>query len=50
MSNYRPLVHPLLTDFGGVLLVLVLVVVVMTGRKQSQLLVPRLKSRVWTEV
>ena len=49
MSNYRLLVHPLLIDFGGVVLVLVLVLVVVgTGGKQSQLLVPRLKSGLWT--
>ena len=49
MSNYRLLVHPLLIDFGGVVLVLVLVLVV-TGGKQSQLLVPRLKYGLWTGV
>ena len=43
MSNYRLLVHPLLIDFGEVVLVLVLVLVVLvTGVKQSQLLVLRL--------
>ena len=53
MSNYRLLVHPLLIDFGGVVRVLVrvvVVVVVVTGGKQSQLLVPRLKSGPWTGV
>ena len=44
---FRLLVHPLLIDFGGVLVVLI---VLMTGVKQSQLLVPRLKSCLWTGV
>ena len=34
----------------GVVLLLVLVLVVVTGVKQSQLLVPRLKSGLWTGV
>ena len=48
----RSLVHSLLVDFGVVLLVVIVVVllVLVTGVKQSQLLVPRLKSGLWTGV
>ena len=44
MSNFSLLVHPLLINFGewGVLLLLLLVLVLLTGVKQSQLLVLRL--------
>ena len=50
MSNFRLLVHPLLILVGVlvVVVVVVLVLVVVTGGKQSQLLVPRLKSGLWT--
>ena len=41
MSNFSLLVHPLLKDFGVGVLVVVVVLVV-TGVKQSQLLVFRL--------
>ena len=48
----RSLVHSLLVDFGVVLLVVIVVVllVLVTGVKQSQLLVPRLKSGLGTGV
>ena len=50
MPNLRPLGCFLLLDFGVVLLlVLVHVVLVVTGVKQSQLLVPRLKSGLGTK-
>ena len=56
MPNFRPIVYFLCTILVGVVLVLVLVLVlvfvvvlvVVTGGKQSQLLVPRLKSGLWT--
>ena len=41
MQNFRPVVNFLLVDFGGVV-----VVVVVTGVKQSQLQVLRLKTEV----
>ena len=51
-ANLRPIGCFLLVYFGVVLLVLLLfiVVVVVTGVKQSQLLVPRLKSGLGTGV
>ena len=49
MPNLRPLGCFLLVYFGVVLL-LVLLVVLVTGVKQSQLLVPRLKSGLGTGV
>ena len=49
MPNLRPLGCFLLVDFGVVpLVVLVVVVLVVTGVKQSQLLVQRLKSGLGT--
>ena len=50
MQNVRPLGCFLQVYFGVVVLVVVVVVVVVTGVKQSQLLVPRLKSELWTGV
>ena len=51
MSSLEPLGRFLLVYFGVVVLVLVLVLVILvTGVKQSQLLVPRLKSGLWTGV
>ena len=53
MQNLRPLGCLLLVYFGVVLvvvLVVFLVVVVLTGVKQSQRLVPRLKSGLGTGV
>ena len=47
VPNLRPLGGFFLVYFGVVLL-LVLLVLVVTGVKQSQLLVPRLKSGPWT--
>ena len=49
MQNLRPLRCFLLVYFGVVVVILVVVVVV-TGVKQSQLLVPRLKSGLRTGV
>ena len=48
MPSLKPLGCFLLVYFGVV--VLVVVILVVTGEKQSQLLVPRLKSGLWTGV
>ena len=50
MPNLSPLGCFLLVYFGVVVLVLVILVVVVTGVKESQLLVPRLMSGLWTRV
>ena len=50
MPNIRPLGCFLLIYFGAVLVAVLVVLVVVTGVKQSQLLVPRLKSGLWTGV